>query len=122
MSKQILFLILVAFALCGPVFADSKGQVKPLNETMPKAAPPVDMKAIKLAVEKELRIELEKEYRVELEKRSEFEKKRHEDSLTNLWISNSVVWAVFLIFIALQTLSAKKRTAELARLKAMKED
>ncbi|MCF6227880.1 MAG: hypothetical protein L3J82_04315 [Planctomycetes bacterium] len=113
-----LFLILVAFALCGPVFADSKGEVKPFNETIAEPAPAVDRKAI----ETEIRAELEKEYRAELEKRHEFESKRHEDSLANLWLSNAVIWAVFLIFIALQTLSAKKRAAELARLKAMKED
>lgn len=118
MSKQILFLILIAVAMCGPMFADSKDEVKPFNETKAEAAPTIDKKA----VETEIRAELEKEYRAELEKRLEFEIKRHEDSLTNLWVSNAVIWAVFLIFIALQTLSAKKRAAELARLTAMKED
>lgn len=116
MNKYTLILLITILALSGSLFADSKGEVKPFNETPP--APVIDKKALSI----EIRAELEKEYRAEMEKQLAFAIKRDEDSLTNLWVSNSVVWGVFLIFIAAQVLSAKKRTAELSRLKAMKEN
>ncbi|MHC4840645.1 MAG: hypothetical protein ACYTDT_06715 [Planctomycetota bacterium] len=118
MKKRMILVLTILMLIGSPLLADSKADLKPLNETANEAKPT----PAPAANDSALRAELEREYRAEMEKRLEFEIKRHEDSLTNLWISNAVIWSVFLIFIAMQALSAKKRAAELVRLKAMKDD
>jgi hypothetical protein len=70
----------------------------------------------------ELRAELEQEYRAKLEQRLADERKLYEASLNNLWLSNAVVWGVLLLFIIWQALGARKQAADLARLKAARED
>ncbi|MDC1141747.1 hypothetical protein OAU50_01525 [Planctomycetota bacterium] len=116
MNKRILFLLITLVAVCTPLMADSKADIKPLGEPAPVAKSPAS------ANETAIRAELEKEYRAEMEKRLAYEIERHEASLTNLWVSNAVIWSVLLIFVVMQALSAKKRATELARLRAMKDD
>lgn len=71
--------------------------------------------------ESELRRQLEAEYRAELEKRVAQEKTSMEKSLSSLWMANAAVWTVLLAFVVMQALSARKRVAELERLRTSRE-
>lgn len=102
-----LCLMLVAAA---PLSADSKDQ------TMRGTPPPAPK------TEAELRAELEQVYRTELETRVAQEKASYEGSIRSLWLSNAAVWTILLLFVALQALSARKRSMELARLRAEREN
>lgn len=107
--------ILIALLLfcTAPLFADSKDtNLKPLNADNTSAKPePVQTTSP----------ELEKKYRAELEKRLAEERDSYKGSLRSLWLANSAVWAVLLLFIIFQAVGARKRAAELARLKAQRE-
>ncbi len=98
---------LLVVALVLPAFADSKADsLKPVNEDVPASVS-----------EAELRKQLEAEYRVALEKRLAQEKESYEGSLRSLWIANSAVWGMLLLFVVMQALSARKRERELERLR-----
>lgn len=104
--------------LCGTVFADSKSEsLKPLGDSPPVERGPV----LPSAGEAELRKQLEAEYRAELEKRLAQERDSYAASLTSLWIANGAVWAVLLLFVIMQALSARKRMTELDNLKRDRE-
>lgn len=95
----------VLLAACAvPVLADSKAELMK-QDSPAKAAPN----------ETELRKQLEAEYRAELEKRLAQERTSYEGSLRSLWIANGAVWAVLLLFVMMQALSARKREQELAK-------
>lgn len=103
-------LLVGALVLCAAVvFADSKDEsLKPLDP--PAAAAPAETSAA-----------LEAKYRAELEKRLAAERESYRGSLTSLWLANAAVWACLLAFIAMQALSARKKSAELARLTAQRQ-
>jgi hypothetical protein len=104
--------LLLLFA--APLFADSKAEnLRPLDDT-PVAGS--DVAPVSANAEA-----LEQEYRKALEERLAEERKSYEGSLTSLWLSNAAVWTCLLAFIVLQALSAKKKAAELARLKSERE-
>jgi len=106
--------LLVLFA--APLLADSKGEnLKPLEGT-PAAG------EVAAASNSPAGDELEATYRAELEKRLAQERTSYEGSLTSLWLSNAAVWGCLLAFVILQALSARKKAAELARLKAEREE
>lgn len=113
-------LFALALLLASPVFADSKDDtLRPLgDETTEEAGN--DEKAAPTTTA--ARKELEAEYRAELEKRLAQERKSYEASLTSLWLANAAVWALLIAFIVAQAFAARKRSAELARLKAQRED
>ena len=118
LGRQIALRLLLLFA--APLFADSKDEnLKPLETTKsegigaPINADPVGKEATDAS--------LEAKYRAELEKRLEQERTSYEGSLRSLWLSNSAVWACLLGFIIAQAFAAKKRSAELARLRAQRE-
>jgi hypothetical protein len=95
-------------ALSASALADSKADsLKPMSDESPPAA----------AGESELRRELEQEYRAALETRLAQEKASYEGSLRSLWIANSAVWGMLLLFVVMQALSARKRERELERLR-----
>ncbi|MBK9975183.1 MAG: hypothetical protein IPP14_10465 [Planctomycetes bacterium] len=102
-------LLCLACALCASgLAADSKSEsLHPLNEQPPA----------KTTGESELRSQLETEYRAQLEKRVAQEKISMEGSLHSLWMSNAAVWTVLFTFVVLQALSARKRSAEIERLR-----
>lgn len=94
-----------------PVLADSKDEnLKPLEPSGQTIRAESTTDATSSA--------LEEKYRVELESRLAQERESYEGSLRSLWLSNAAVWACLLVFIGLQALSARKKAAELARLKA----
>ncbi|MBX3460377.1 MAG: hypothetical protein KF696_10520 [Planctomycetes bacterium] len=100
----------VLLLACAPALADSRDEwSRPVSEAQPAANTPAN--------ESELRKQLEAEYRVELEKRLEQERSSYSASLTSLWIANSAVWAILLLFVIMQALSARKKSAELDRIK-----
>lgn len=111
--KTILVLMLIAtFAFAPALAADSKAEtLRPANSSAASPTP----------TEAELRKQLEAEYRAALEKRVAQEKASMEGSLKSLWMSNAAVWGVLLAFIVLQALGARKRTAELDRLRNARE-
>lgn len=91
--------------------ADSKDEsLKPLGDTPASANQPAHN-------ESELRKQLETEYRQELEKRLAQERESYSASLTSLWIANSAVWTILLLFVAMQALSARKKSLALDRLR-----
>lgn len=107
---------LVLFA--APLLADSKDEnLRPLDgagETVGAANEPVSENATDPA--------LEKKYRAELEKRLDQERESYEGSLRSLWLANAAVWGCLIAFIIFQTVSARKRAAELDRLKQQREE
>ncbi len=107
--RTLMALLCLACALWAPgLAADSKSEsLHPLNQQPPA----------KTISESEMRSQLETEYRAELEKRVAQEKTSMEGSLHSLWMSNAAVWTVLLGFVVLQALSARKRSAELDRLR-----
>ncbi len=106
-AAGLIVLALLCMALwAAPVLADSKSDPLPANGQ----AQPVKSEA-------ELRKELEAEYRIALEERLAAEKASYEGSLRSLWLANSAVWGVLLLFVAMQALSARKRERELERLR-----
>lgn len=111
--RKVIGLLLLSCALLAPgLAADSKSEsLHPLNEQQPAAA----------ISESDLRAQLEKEYRAELEKRVAQEKASMERSLHSLWMSNAAVWTVLFAFVVLQALSARKRSAEIERLRRSRE-
>lgn len=110
LPRTIGLLLLAILALAAPLRADSKAEtMKP----PPQAAQPPSETA--------LEAEVEAKYRKALEERMAKEKASYEGSLTSLWLSNAAVWAVLLAFIVMQALSARKRAAELERLRAARE-
>jgi hypothetical protein len=109
-----LIAMLFVLLLAAPVFADSKADnLKPLD-------PPSETGRAAVTTNP-TSPELEEKYRAELEKRLEQERTSYEGSLRSLWLSNAAVWGCLLAFIAMQALSARNRTAELARLRAERE-
>lgn len=98
--------------LAGTVaLADSKHEsLRPLGDSPAPAGQPAVNEA-------EARKHLEAEYRQELEKRLAQERASYSASLTSLWIANSAVWTVLLLFVAMQALSARKKSLDLDRLK-----
>ena len=112
-------LVVLLMLLASPVFADSKDEnLKPLdgNKTEKTETPPTSKPA-----DTATDADLEAKYRAELEKRLTQERESYEGSLRSLWLSNSAVWAALLGFIIFQAIGIRKRTAELARLKAQRE-
>ena len=117
-------LVILICVLCAPVFADTLRDPPPpmpvtdaqrdalLKEFREKETP---------AIETRLRESLETEYRQKLEKRLAEEREAYTASINNLWMSNAAVWACLAVFIVLQAFAARKRMAEIARLKAMRE-
>jgi hypothetical protein len=102
-------LIVLLFSM--PVFADSKDEnLKPLE------APSEAGRVVETATP--VSPELEEKYRAELEKRLAQERESYAGSLRSLWLANAAVWACLLIFIGVQAVSARKKSAELARLKS----
>ena len=109
--SALLLLLLAAV----PVLADSKADnLKPLD-------PPGEMGKAAETTDAPVSPELEEKYRAELEARLAQERTSYEGSLRSLWLSNAAVWGCLLAFIAAQALSARKKSAELARLKAERE-
>ena len=110
-----LLVCLMVFA--APLFADSKDDsLRPLDsasETAGAAGEPVTEEATDPA--------LEKKYRAELEKRLAQERESYEGSLTSLWLANAAVWGCLIAFIVFQAVNARKRAAELDRLKQQRE-
>lgn len=101
-----------AGAFAPALAADSKAEsLAPANQQSGAAG----------ATESELRRQLEAEYRVELERRVAQEKTSMEKSLSSLWMANAAVWTVLLAFVVMQALSARKRVAELERLRTSRE-
>ena len=109
--------VLALLMCCTAVYADSKDtNLRPLgNEPSATTGEPgrADEPATSAA--------LETKYRAELETRLAQERTSYEASLKSLWFANIAVWGCLLAFIVMQGLSAKKRSAELARLKAQRE-
>jgi hypothetical protein len=111
----VLCLLLV---LAAPLCADSKDtNLKPLDNSAGVAAPVNTGPEVKETTDPAL----EKKYRDALEQRLADERKSYEGSLRSLWLANSAVWACLLGFIIFQALAARKRSAELERLKAERE-
>ena len=103
-----------------PVLADSKADsLKPLGNEAPAgvggtaSGPSTEQPATDA--------KLEQKYREELEERLAQERDSYAGSLRSLWLANGAVWGCLLAFIIMQALSAKKRSAELERLKAQRE-
>jgi hypothetical protein len=118
------FAIVLLLVLAAPVFAevDRNNLPPPPVTAEQRAALLTEFKAEEAPKQRaELKAELEKEYRAKLETRLAEERKQYEGSLNNLWMSNSVVWGVLLLFIIWQALGAKKQASELAKLKAARE-
>lgn len=112
---RVLGSLLLLLLLAGTVLADSKDEtLRPVsNEPVEAADEPS---------EGELRRELEAEYRAELQERLAQERESYAGSLTSLWLSNAAVWTVLIAFIIAQSVTARRRANELARLKAMREE
>ncbi|MCC6573071.1 MAG: hypothetical protein IT462_04695 [Planctomycetes bacterium] len=117
--------IILMLMLAAPLFADTRGANLPPPPVTPEQRDALmvefrekETPAIRSAVE----AELEARYRKELETRLAQERDTYASSINNLWMSNAAVWAVLALFIVLQALSARKRMAEIARLKAMREE
>jgi hypothetical protein len=109
-GRRVFAALLCVGALSLPALADSKSEsLKPLSD---EAQPTTAEKD-----ESGLRAELEKEYRAALETRLAQEKASYEGSLHSLWIANSAVWGMLLLFVVMQALSARKRERELERLR-----
>lgn len=112
MKNVLVLLLLAAVAIAPALAADSKSETLRLaNEAAPTPS----------AGESEMRKQLESEYRAELAKRVAQETASMEGSLTSLWLSNAAVWTVLLAFVALQAMGARKRAAELERLRTARE-
>jgi hypothetical protein len=119
------FAIVLLLALAAPLWAEiDKNNLPPPPVTaQQRDALLKEFKAEEAPKQRaELRAELEKEYRAKLEARLAEERKQYEGSLNNLYLSNAVVWGVLVLFIIWQALSAKKQAAELAKLKAAREN
>ncbi|MBZ0137195.1 MAG: hypothetical protein K8I27_12575 [Planctomycetes bacterium] len=107
---------LVLFA--APVFADSKDEsLRPLDGASESAGAADTPAGEEFAADPAL----EKKYRTELEKRLAVERESYEGSLTSLWLANMAVWGCLFGFIIFQAVSARKRAAELERLKQQRE-
>jgi hypothetical protein len=109
---QVSGLLIAALLLfAAPLMADSKDEnLRPL--------PPSEQAGPAESTTEATSAALEEKYRTELEHRLAEERASYEGSLRSLWLSNAAVWACLLVFIGLQALSARKKAAELARLKA----
>lgn len=113
-----LFCVVMLFALATPVLADSKSEnLRPLDNSE-LGAPAAQNGAAEAPTTS---AELEAKYRAELENRLAQERASYEGSLRSLWLSSAAVWAVLLGFIIAQAFAAKKRSAELERLKQQRE-
>ncbi|MCB9933228.1 MAG: hypothetical protein H6841_07400 [Planctomycetes bacterium] len=109
---------LALFFGAAPVLADSKSEnLRPLDNTE-IGAPAAQNGAAETAATSP---ELEAKYRAELESRLAQERASYEGSLRSLWLSSAAVWAVLLGFIIAQAFAAKKRSAELERLRQQRE-
>jgi hypothetical protein len=107
------FLLACLLLLASPVFADSKDEsLRPLGDAAGATDAPTE-EATDPA--------LEKKYRAELENRLARERESYEGSLRSLWLSNAAVWGCLIAFIIFQAISARRRTAELERLRAKRE-
>lgn len=112
MKNVLVLLLLAAVAIAPALAADSKSEtLRPASEAAPTPS----------AGESEIRKQLESEYRAELAKRVAQETASMEGSLTSLWLSNAAVWTVLLAFVDLQAMAARKRAAELERLRTARE-
>lgn len=110
--------VVLLFALAAPVLADSKSEnLRPLDDTG-LGAPAAQNGTAETAATSP---KLEAKYRAELESRLAQERASYEGSLRSLWLSSAAVWAVLLGFIIAQAFAAKKRAAELERLKQQRE-
>lgn len=117
-AVKLLCAALLLVALSAPVFADSKDEnLRPLDNTE-LGAPSAQNGSAETAATSP---ELEAKYRTELENRLAQERASYEGSLRSLWLSSAAVWAVLLAFIIAQAFAAKKRSAELERLKQQRE-
>ncbi|MCA8916294.1 MAG: hypothetical protein KDB90_12865 [Planctomycetes bacterium] len=114
-----LVVLLLVLACCAPAFADSKSEnLKPLDDTGTEGiAGTTNAPAANEATD----AALETKYRAELEKRLAQERDSYAGSLRSLWLANGAVWACLLGFIIAQAFAIKKRSVELARLKAQRE-
>jgi len=105
-------LMLLIVALAPALAADSKTDtLRPLENSAPAPS----------ASETELRKHLEAEYRAELETRVAKETASMQGSLKSLWMSNAAVWTILFAFVVMQALAARKRGAELERLRNARE-
>lgn len=111
-------LLMACVFLASPLRADSKDEsLRPLDsasESVDAANEPVSDQATDPA--------LEKKYRTELEKRLDQERASYTASLRSLWLANVAVWGCLIAFIIFQAVSARKRAAELDRLKQQREE
>jgi len=110
--------VALLIALAAPVFADSKSEnLRPLDNSELGAPAAQNGSAETPATS----AELEAKYRAELESRLAQERASYEGSLRSLWLANAAVWAVLLGFIIAQAFAARKRAAELERLRQQRE-
>jgi len=110
--------VALLIALAAPVFADSKDEnLRPLDNSELGAPAAQNGSAETPATSPEL----EAKYRAELESRLAQERASYEGSLRSLWLANAAVWAVLLGFIIAQAFAARKRAAELERLRQQRE-
>lgn len=111
--------LLLALCCALPVLADSKAEnLRPLDDTSSDGIGGTTGAPASTAATD---AELEAKYRAELEKRLAQERDSYAGSLRSLWLANGAVWACLLGFIIAQAFAAKKRNAELERLKAQRE-
>ena len=116
-------LVCLLVLLAAPLFADSKDEnLRPLddaeNEVGSAGAPTTGAASAEVAADPDL----EAKYRAELEKRLAQERESYEGSLRSLWLANAGVWGCLIAFIVFQAVSARKRNAELDRLKQQREE
>ncbi|MCG3183762.1 MAG: hypothetical protein ICCCNLDF_01871 [Planctomycetes bacterium] len=110
--------VALLIALAAPVFADSKDEnLRPLDNSE-LGAPAAQNGSAEMPTTSP---ELEAKYRAELESRLAQERASYEGSLRSLWLANTAVWAVLLGFIIAQAFAARKRAAELERLRQQRE-
>ena len=120
-AARVLLLVVLFLFAATPLFADSQDEnLKPLDadkvENTSAATNSSNADATLVSPE------LEKKYRAELESRLAQERESYESSLRSLWLANSAVWACLLGFIIFQAIAVRKRAAELAQLKAQREE
>ena len=112
-------LVWLLVLLAAPVFADSKDEnLRPLDDVADTAGSTNQPASTEPATD----ADLEQKYRAELEKRLAQERESYEGSLKSLWLANAAVWGCLIAFIVFQAISARKRNAELDRLKQQREE
>lgn len=119
-TALILLLFSLAPALCADTLRDPPPPA-PVTAAQREALLKEFEAEHKLKLEALLREKLEADYRKALDERLAKERELYAGSINNLWLSNVAVWACLGLFILLQAFTARKRLAEIARLRASRE-